>query len=269
MNSIPTTTVQPVEHKYPVEPTVSAAGKAFNDTADFTKKVALFEVAPFLLGGIAFACADNRGIGSLLKILGPIMIVASPLILVVKAIALPVLAGSAVATAAIGVVYGAEKLLTKPDAEKQRLEHTQHFVLRMKEWLNTVPAEQKAAAMENPGNLIALTLLTVVFLSRKLKGDQIKDGKDVIHDVAKMDPDAQAIFAKVCRMKSYLGDLNLGLDDSHAWEILTTDIQNYYKDKSLLQLSLQTALENMIRECDELSALIVKDEIFQTAWKKA
>jgi hypothetical protein len=274
MNNLPS--VAPVEHKYTVEPTVSAAGKAFKDTANFTKKLALFEVCPFLLGGILFASGTPKNdIGQLFKGIGGMMIVASPLILLLKCLALPVLAGSAAATAATGIAYGVDKLSTKlsepSEAEKQRIEHTQHFVQRMKDFLNNYTPEQRADVEKNPGSLISLSLLTVVFLSRRLDGDQIKDGDSVIQksDVAKMDAHAQDYFDKVCKMKSYLKDLSLSPEDGLAWEYLTQSIQNFYNKKDSLQPSEQATLETMIKECDALSSLIIQDDIFQTAWKKA
>ncbi len=274
MMNLPSTA--PVEKKYSEEPVESAASKAFAGSANFTKKLAVFEATPFLLMGLSsLAITSSHDIAQVARGMGGLMVAASPFILVLKCLALPVLAGSSIATAATGIAYGTEKLVNKvkepSEADKQRIEHTRHFVLRMKDFIAKSPDEQRSQAEQNPGSVISLSLFTVVFLSRKLDGDQIKDGDAIIKqaDVANMDAHAREYFSRVCKLKSYLTDLKLSPDDSHAWTYLSHSIKNFYEHPEALQEFEKATLEKMIKECDALTALIVQDEIFQAAWKGA
>lgn len=254
---------------------VSSIEKAFTNAANFSKMLAHFEATPFLLGGIIMASGKgSNDIAQVSQGMGKMAIVASPLIYIAKVLALPVLAGGAIATAATGVAYGAEKLADKihthSEIKQERLTHTKHFAQRIFESIKGLDAERKAAARDNPGTLISHSLLTVVFLSRKLAGEQIEDGEQVIQKshVEKMDIQAREYFTRTCKIKEHLQDLQLSPDDNLAWAFLNESIVHYYDKKDALQPSQLEAVGKIIKECDDLSKIIVEDEIFKQAWKE-
>ena len=89
-------------------------------------------------------------------------------------------------------------------------------------------------------------LLTVVFLSRNLEGDQIEDGDGIIQksEVDKMDAKAQDYFKRVGLMKTNLRDLKLSPDENLAFSTLINDIHDYHDKRDAVH---PAALENLIR----------------------
>lgn len=259
----------------PEAPHAATTGKIFKDVASFTATLGSFEATPFLLGGIILSLGRGQNdIAQVVRGMGGVMVVASPLIAIAKIVALPVLAGSAVATAVTGAVHGVDLLIDKIKeptlAKRQRIEHTQHFVQRMRDNLQALTEEEKMAVEKIPGTLIATSLLSVAFLSRKLEGKQLKDGSSIIQssEVESMDSHAQEFFARVCKLKEALRELNLSPEDNHAWEYLSKGIHDFHFDKSKLSAFEQETLKKLIEECDDLSKTIAEDEIFLTEWKK-
>lgn len=263
-------------------------GPALAGCAKFTSKTGELVFSPkysVLVNGI-MAMNDNSGgdygrpIG---QGIGFLMVMTTPAVLGIKCLlGIPCVVGGATATVALAPVYFAEKVIKTvvhgiggifgpSEATLRRKEYTEQFVARMHDTLEKFNTVQKDFFEKNPESLVCLSATVVAFLSRDLKMAQLKVGDDILEkdDLEGMGKDATEYFKMICKMKSCIRDLELSLDNAHAWETLTAFIMASTNEENDLQESQKEALNLLTQVGEELSQMVVKDEIFKAAWEKS
>lgn len=268
-------------------------------TADPLKQCAKFTSQAFQLSlspkyslfimGLQMVCEPKSGgfMSGFDQAIGSLMIMASPVWGLLRlAVGLPCAVGGSVATAAVGVAYGAEKLgkgidyqinqpaiPSKADAQKEEL--TKAFVERMQVVIKDYSYPQQCFFKENPAELISIVLIMVAFRSRQIEGKALNVQNEVLSEssIVGQDEMHKKYFKEVCELKYAIQSLRLSLEDNHAWMYLTDSLTKSAQTANLeKKLSSETQIEFetlhlLMDKATSIANTFVNDSTFQKMWK--
>lgn len=230
-----------------------------------------------------FGSSFDQGFGFLLVAASP---VCGLLRLLVGA---PVTAVGAVATAALGVAFVAEKGTKatvnaaghafEPSAASQKKRKlAEKFVARMDDILKDLPYNQQLYFREHVRELVAISAATTAFLSRNAPENSLKVGQRIVrrNELQGFDDKRIGYFTDICEMKAAIQSLQLSFDSSHAWETLKTMVlaafcpeKEYAQQLTSYSLDQQETVTLLIQRAFTLADKVTEDPIFKEEWRKS